>query len=193
MSPEGWHVLLALCAVSAAAAVARAQFTATPAAPLEGQPGKDALWVPTPPELVERMLDVARVGADDYVVDLGSGDGRIAIAAARRGARAVGIEFDPGLVELSQRTAQAAGLAERVAFVRGDLFEADLSQASVVALFLLPQNLQRLSPKLRALAPGTRIVSNRFELEGWRAEAVSRVGGDSPGCCTAVLYVVPDR
>jgi SAM-dependent methyltransferase len=184
------HTFLALCALAAAAAIARAQFGHTRAEPREGQFGKDAIWVPTPPVLVERMLDVARVTSADYVIDLGSGDGRIAIAAARRGARALGVEYDAELIEVSRRGALAGGVADRVTFVQGDLFEADLSQATVVTLFLLPDTLRRLSAKLRALAPGTRIVTNRFEIEGWPAGTVSRIGGNSASDCTAVLYVV---
>jgi SAM-dependent methyltransferase len=185
--------LLVLCGVSAAAAVLRARMADKPREPVEGQAGKDAVWIPTPPALVDRMLDIARVTPDDYVVDLGSGDGRNVIAAARRGARALGVEYDAGLIAVSRRNAVREGVAQRATFVQADLYEADLSGATVLMLFLQPENLRKLSVKLMALEPGTRIVTNRFEIEGWEPDEISRIGGNSPGCCTAVLYVVPER
>lgn len=158
--------------------------------PIEGTPGKDVPWVPTPPELVEKMLDMARVTPQDYVIDLGSGDGRTVIAAAKRGARALGIEFNPRLVEMSQRLAANAGVADRAAFREGDLYEADFSHATVLVLFLMPQNLRELTPKFLELAPGSRIVTNRFAIDGWRHDAHARIGGDSENCCTAYLYTI---
>src|SRR3990172_1040881 len=134
--------------------------------PQVGQAGKDVVWVPTPPELVEAMLDMAKVTPQDYVIDLGSGDGRNVIAAARRGARALGVEYNPKMVALSTRNAAAAGLAGRAAFVEGDMYEADISKASVMALFLLPSNMLQLRPKFLDLRPGSRIVSNTFGIEG---------------------------
>jgi SAM-dependent methyltransferase len=193
MSPEAFHTLLGLCVVSAAAAIARAQRRAKPFEPTEGQRGKDVVWVPTPPELVERMLDIARVTPQDYVIDLGSGDGRNVIAAAKRGAHALGIEYSAQMVEVSRHTAVLAGVADRALFVQGDLYEADISHATVLALFLLPENLGTLSPKFLELAPGTRIVTNRFAIEGWEPDEISRIGGDSASCCTALLYVVPAK
>jgi SAM-dependent methyltransferase len=190
MSPAS-ETLLVLCAVSAAASVLRARFPNKPRAPVEGQRGKDAVWVPTPPALVEKMLDMARVTAADYVIDLGSGDGRNVIAAAMRGARALGVEYDAALIDVSRRDAARAGVADLARFVQGDLYEADLSGATVLMLFLQPDNLRALSAKLAALEPGTRIVTNRFEIEGWKADEIGRIGGDSPDCCTALLYVVP--
>jgi precorrin-6B methylase 2 len=190
MSP-GTETLLVLCAVSAAAGVLRARVGDKPREPLEGQRGKDAVWVPTPPALVEKMLDMASVTATDYVIDLGSGDGRNVIAAAKRGARALGVEYDAALVEVSRRDAARAGVADLATFVQDDMYEADVSAATVVMLFLQPDNLRALSAKLMALKPGTRIVTNRFEIEGWTAQKVERIGGDSPSCCTALLYVVP--
>src|SRR3954451_11599603 len=130
--------------------------------PYEGQPGKDVVWVPTRTALVATMLNLANVTARDFVVDLGSGDGRMVIAAAKRGARALGVEYEPAMVALARRNAAAAGVAERASFVQGDMFEADLSQATVLALFLLPANLRRLAPKFLELPPGTRIVSNTY-------------------------------
>ena len=193
MPAELLHVFLALCAASAVAGAISARTPDRPREPAEGQRGKDAAWVPTPSVLVEAMLDLARVTADDYVVDLGCGDGRTVIAAAKRGARALGVEFDAALVALSRRTAASEGVAAGVTFVEGDLYEADIAEATVVMLFLLPDVLRELAPKLLALKPGTRIVTNRFEIEGWEPAEMRRVGGDTPSCCTALLYVVPER
>ena len=161
--------------------------------PYEGQPGKDVVWVPTPEALVEKMLDMAKVTRRDYMIDLGSGDGRNVIAAARRGARALGVEYDTGLVELSRRNAAAAGVARRARFVRGDMYEADISKATVLALFLLPENLQQLKPKFARLRPGTRIVSNAYEIPGWKAVEVGSSDGDCGSWCIAYSYVIPPR
>lgn len=136
----------------------------------------DIHYVPTPNDVVRAMLDIAHVGPRDVVYDLGSGDGRIVIAAARRGARGVGIELDPSLVAEANRNATRAGVAERVHFIVGDIFEADLSHASVVTLYLLTSINERLRPKLlRELAPGSRIVSHRFKMGDWEPEAGRRV------------------
>jgi SAM-dependent methyltransferase len=190
MSPEALHTLLALCVVSAGASVARARMRGKPFDPIEGVPGKDIPWVPTPPALVEKMLDVARVTSQDYVIDLGSGDGRTVIAAARRGARGLGVEFNPQLIDVSKRAAIKARVAERVEFVQGDLYQADFSRATVLILFLLPDNLRELTPKFLALEPGSRIVTNRFAIDGWHPDERVRIGGDSDDCCTAYLYTV---
>jgi SAM-dependent methyltransferase len=190
MSPEAIETFLALCLVSAAAGAARAKIAEKPREPIEGQPGKDLVWVATPPALVEKMLDMAAVTRDDYVVDLGSGDGRNVIAAAKRGARAVGVEYDAALIERSQAQALREGVANRATFVRADLFEFDFADASVLALFLLPDVLGKLEPKLRRLRAGTRIVINRYGIPGWEPREVCRIGGDTPDCCTALLYVV---
>src|SRR6186997_2641214 len=135
--------------------------------PYVGQPGKDVIWVPTPQVLVEKMLDMARVTPQDYVMDLGSGDGRNVIAAAKRGARALGVEYNQDMVDLSKRRASEASVTDKAQFVQGDMYEADISKASVMALFLLPQNLNKLRPKFLALKPGSRIVSNTFTIENW--------------------------
>lgn len=184
------NIFLGLCAVSAAAGAIRARFPARPRNPLEGQSGKDLVWVPTPPALVEEMLDMACVTANDYVIDLGSGDGRLIIAAAKRGARGLGIEYDAKLLEASRRTAADQGVADLATFVQGDLYEADLSQATVLTLFLLPDALRRLAPKFGRLRPGTRIVTNRYGIEGWPADRCERFGGSSETHRTALLYTV---
>ena len=161
--------------------------------PKVGQAGKDVVWVPTPPEMVERMLDLAQVTPRDLVVDLGSGDGRNVIAAAKRGARALGVEYNPDLVELSRQHASQAGVADKATFVQGDMYEADFSEATVLALFLLPQNLQKLMPKFEELKPGTRIVANTFGLSGWTPDATTRMEEGCRSWCEAMLYIVPAR
>jgi hypothetical protein len=158
--------------------------------PYVGQPGKDVIWVPTPHVLVEKMLDMARVTPQDYVMDLGSGDGRNVIAAAKRGARALGVEYDRALYEVALKNAREAGVAERARFVEGDMFEADVSAATVLALFLLPDNLQKLKPKFERMKPGTRIVTNGFPIDGWSAKETATVEGDCGSWCTAYLYIV---
>ena len=158
--------------------------------PYVGQPGKDVIWVPTPHVLVEKMLDMARVTPQDYVMDLGSGDGRNVIAAAKRGARALGVEYDRTLYEVALKNAREAGVAERARFVEGDMFEADISAATVLALFLLPDNLQKLRPKFERMKPGTRIVTNGFPIDGWSAKETGTADGDCGSWCTAYLYIV---
>jgi precorrin-6B methylase 2 len=161
--------------------------------PTPGQAGKDVVWVPTPQELVEKMLDMAKVTPQDIVIDLGSGDGRNVIAAAKRGARAYGFEFNPEMVALSRRKAQEAGVADRATFIEGDMYEADISKATVLALFLLPSNLDKLAPKFLSLRPGTRMVNNTFQVTGWEADASETVEGSCTSWCTSHLNIVPAR
>ncbi len=161
--------------------------------PKVGQAGKDVVWVPSPPEMVERMLDLAKVTTQDLVVDLGSGDGRNVIAAAKRGARGLGVEFNPDLVELSKRTAATEGVGDRATFIQGDMYEADISEATVLALFLLPENLRKLTPKFLDLKPGTRIVANTFGISGWDAVESVRIEGDCRSWCEAMLYIIPAK
>ena len=160
--------------------------------PQVGQKGKDSVWVPTSPELVEKMLDLAKVTADDFLIDLGSGDGRMVIAAAKRGARALGVEFNADMVKLSTQRAIEAGVGDRATFVEGDMFEADISKATVLALFLMPENLRRLEPKFRALPPGTRIVVNTFGIPEWTPDVTETID-NCTSWCTAMLYKVPPR
>ena len=159
--------------------------------PYEGQPGKDVVWVPTPPALIEKILDLAGVTSRDFVVDLGSGDGRLVIAAARRGARALGVEYDSDMVVLSRRNALAAGVADKARFEQGDMYEADFSRASVLALFLLPTNLRKLAPKFLEMPAGTRIVNNAYKIEGWEEDGSIPAEGYCVTWCTAYLYIVP--
>jgi 2-polyprenyl-3-methyl-5-hydroxy-6-metoxy-1,4-benzoquinol methylase len=158
--------------------------------PSVGQKGKDVVWVPTPQVVVDKMLDIAGMTARDYVMDLGSGDGRLVITAAKRGARALGIEYNPDMVELARRNAEKAGVAGRAKFVKADLFETDFSEATVITMFLLPDINLRLRPKLLRLKPGTRIVSNTFTMAEWKPDATADLGTEA-GCnaswCTALL------
>ncbi len=182
---------IALFVAAAFAATAAAQ-QAQPYEPTVGQEGKDVVWVPTPPELVEKMLDVAKVTPQDYVMDLGSGDGRNVIAAAKRGATALGVEYNPDMVELSKRNAAAAGVSGKASFVQGDMYEADISKANVMALFLLPSNMNRLQSKFFNLAPGSRIVSNTFGMDGWTAD-VTETRPDCTAWCNVLLWIVPAK
>ncbi|MGE3176729.1 MAG: class I SAM-dependent methyltransferase [Vicinamibacterales bacterium] len=165
---------------------------AGPDAPRLNQPGKDVQWVPTPGPLVDKMLDLAGVGPNDRTVDLGSGDGVLVIAAAKRGARARGIEYDPKLVEYSRRNARAAGVAGRTRFDRGDIFETDFSDATVVTTFLLPSMNFRLRPRFLAMKPGTRIVANTFGIGDWQADETTTIE-PCERWCTAMLWIVPAR
>src|SRR4029453_9987339 len=157
---------------------AYAQGTATGQKPFEpqvGQAGKDVVWVPTPQAVVDKMLAMAHVTKSDVVYDLGSGDGRTVISAAKLGARAYGIEYNPDMVTLSQNNAKAAGVADRATFEKADLFETDLSKANVITMFLLPSINLKLRPKILDLKPGTRIVSNTFTMEDWQADETATV------------------
>ena len=161
--------------------------------PQVGQAGKDVVWVPTPPELVEKMLDLAAVTPQDFVIDLGSGDGRNVIGAAKRGAQALGVEYNPDMVALSKKNAAAAGVSDKATFLEGDMYEADISKASVMALFLLPSNMLQLRQKFLDLRPGSRIVSNTFGIEGWTPDETVMMDGDCSAWCTALLWIVPAK
>src|SRR5438093_1019416 len=160
--------------------------------PHVGQEGKDVIWVPTPQALVDKMLDMAKVTPKDYVIDLGSGDGRTVITAAKRGAKALGIEYNPDMVELSKRNAAKEGVTDKATFMKADLFESDFSQAQVITMFLLPSINIKLRPKILNLKPGTRIVSNTFDMEDWKPDESSSVEG-CMNWCTAHLWIVPAK
>jgi precorrin-6B methylase 2 len=162
------------------------------APPTPGQPGKDVVWVPTSLELVEKMLDMAEVRPNDFVIDLGSGDGRSVIAAAKRGARALGVEFNPDLVELSRQRAAVARVSDKATFVQGDMYAADVSQATVLALFLTPEVLDRMTDKFLAMKPGARIVLNTFPVTDWEPDATETIA-PCKAWCTAILVIVPAR
>ena len=190
------RVILSLMALTFTASVALAQGTATGQKPFEpqvGQAGKDVVWVPTPQAVVDKMLDMAKLTKDDIHYDLGSGDGRTVITAAKRGARAFGIEYNPDMVTLSQNNAKAAGVADRATFVKADLFETDFSKATVVTMFLLPSINMKLRPKILDMKPGTRIVANTFTMEDWQADQTETVTGDCVSWCTALLWIVPAK
>jgi SAM-dependent methyltransferase len=180
-------VLLFLLATIAPASAQQSAFK-----PEVGQAGKDVVWVPTPEVTVERMLDIAKVTPQDLVIDLGSGDGRNVIGAAKRGATALGVEYNPDMVALSKRLAMEAGGADKAQFVQGDMFGADISKANVMALFLLPSNLLRLREKFLELRPGSRIVSNTFSIQDWTADETVTVE-NCEQWCTVMLYIVPAK
>ncbi len=159
--------------------------------PTVGQDGKDVVWVPSPQALVDKMLDMAKVTTADFVMDLGSGDGRTVITAAKRGVRAMGVEYNPDLVALSRRNAAAAGVADKATFVHADIFQTDISKATVITLFLLPDLNVRLRPTILALKPGTRVVSNSFRMGDWEPDESLELGCDT--WCTAFFWVVPAK
>jgi len=174
-----WHRHAAAVLVAALATLpAAAQGPAQVYEPQVGQAGKDVIWVPTPDAVVERMLRMAQVTASDTVVDLGAGDGKIAIAAAKHfGARALGIEFNPDMVAFARRAAERAGVAGRARIVQGDIFATDFSKATVVTMYLLPALNLRLRPTLLALRPGTRIVSHSFGMDDWEPDELTTLDG----------------
>ena len=180
---------LAICPPAGFAQKTTDQGAAKPAEesfePYSGQPGKDVVWVPTPPEVVEAMLDMAKVKQGDKLVDLGSGDGRIAIAAAKRGAQAMGVEYNPKMVQVSERNAAREGV-KNVRFVQGDLFETDFSDADVVTMYLLPMLNEKLRPQLLKMKPGTRLASHQFTMGNWRPDEKRTIGGHD-----ALFWVVP--
>jgi precorrin-6B methylase 2 len=187
--------LLALALLFAAAGSIAQEKAAEPFKPEVGQEGKDVIWVPTPQPLVDRMLNLARLTPKDYLIDLGSGDGRTVITAAKRGARALGVEYNPDMVALSRRRAAEAGVGDRARFVNGDIFETDFSAASVITLFLLPDLNIKLRPKILDMKPGTRVVSNSFTMEEWQADQIANATR-AEGCenyCTAYLWIVPAK
>jgi len=189
------HWLLALClSLISADVFAQAQTAKDEYKPQVGQEGKDVVWVPTPQSLVDKMLDMAKVTPQDYVIDLGSGDGRTVITAAKRGAKALGIEYNPDMVELSKRAADKEGVTDKAQFVKADIFESDFSQATVITMFLLPEINLRLRPKILDLKPGTRIVSNSFTMGEWQDDETATVGGaNCTNWCTAHFWIVPAK
>jgi hypothetical protein len=189
-------IAAAIAALGFTAALA-AQATSTqkpkPFEPSVGQAGKDVVWVPTPQPLVEKMLDMAKVTPQDFVMDLGSGDGRTVITAAKRGARALGIEYNPDMVELSRKNAAAAGVSERATFQQADIFETDFSKATVITLFLLPDLNLKLRPKILEMRPGTRIVSNSFTMDDWEPDQTAEVTEGCTSWCRALMWIVPAK
>ena len=189
--PVAW---LAIAVLLGALGITRSSAQAFPpspqpanAAPTIGQVSKDSVWVPTPERLIRRMLQLADVTPRDTVLDLGSGDGRVPIHAAKHfGARAIGVELEANLIRVSNEAARANGVADRVRFLRQDLFDADLAQASVITLYISPGVMTKLKPRLLALKPGTRIVSHQFTLDDWEPDESIRSEGRM-----GYLWVVP--
>jgi hypothetical protein len=183
-----------LFAASSALALGQAQPKQPAFEPQVGQEGKDVVWVPTPQPVVDKMLDMAKVTSKDSVIDLGSGDGRTVITAAKRGARAMGIEYNPDMVELSRRNARTERVTDKATFTQADLFTTDLSKATVITMFLLPDINLKLRPKILKLKPGTRIVSNTFTMGDWQPDQTATVSAEA-GCntswCTALFWIVP--
>ena len=182
--------LVALTAFTLAAPFAHAQTPSDKGGfePVVGQSGKDVIWVPTPLTLIDKMLEMAKVTPNDYLVDLGSGDGRTVIAAARRGVRALGLEYNPDMVALSEREAQKAGVTDKAAFQRADIFTTDFTRATVVTMYLLPSLNLKLRPQLLDMKPGTRLVSHAFSMGDWEPDE-SAYAEDR----RAMLWIVPAK
>lgn len=196
------RILTAACAIGLLAPLAvqaqPVQATKDPSAvpdyvPRSGQPGKDVVWVPTQQILIDRMFQMARLTKDDYLIDLGSGDGRTVISAAKRGVRALGIEYNPDLVTLSKRTAEAEGVTDKARFVEGDIFETNFSDATVLTLFLLPELNLKLRPMILNMKPGTRVVSNTFMMDDWEPDETAVVAENCSSYCRAYHWVVPAK
>jgi hypothetical protein len=161
--------------------------------PQSGQEGKDVVWVPTPKLLVDKMLDMAKITSSDYLIDLGSGDGRTVITSAKRGTRAKGIEYNPDMVALSKKNAASEGVNDKAEFIQADLFETDLTKATVITLFLLPEINLRLRPIILELKPGTRIVSNTFTMEDWVPDDTTNAEEADSYWNTAYMWIVPAK
>lgn len=186
-------VLLALNVAHAQPAGKEAAAASKEFTPEVGQAGKDVVWVPTPQTLVNKLLDMTKLTPKDILYDLGSGDGRTVITAAKRGARAYGIEYNPDMVELSKRNAAIEGVSDKATFEKADIFESDFSKATVITLFLLPSLNMKLRPTLLNMKPGTRVAANSFDMGDWKPDQTARVEGDCGAWCTAYLWIVPAK
>jgi len=186
-------LLALLLSLGAASVYAQAQPAKQQFEPRIGQEGKDVVWVPTPQAVVDKMLGLAKITPKDYLIDLGSGDGRTVITAAKHGAKAVGIEYNPDMVELSKRNAAREGVSDKATFMKADLFASDFSQATVITMFLLPDINLKLRPKILDMKPGTRVVSNTFTMGDWAADETATVTDDCISYCTALLWIVPAK
>ena len=194
MCREASRVIAVVAGLALFSATASAQTGQKPPyEPQVGQAGKDVVWVPTPQVLVNKMLDMAKVTPQDLVIDLGSGDGRTVITAAKRGATAMGVEYNPDMVTLSEFNAKQQGATAKATFIKGDIFEYDFSKANVVTMFLLPSINMKLRPKILDMRPGTRIVTNSFTMEDWEADQSETVTEDCTSWCTAHLWIVPAK
>lgn len=180
---------LAVFTLSAPFAYAQAPVETKPGfEPQVGQSGKDVIWVPTPLTLIDKMLEMAKLTPSDYLVDLGSGDGRTVIAAAKRGTRALGLEYNPDMVAVSEREAQKAGVTDKASFQRADIFVTDFTRATVVTMYLLPSLNMKLRPQLLDMKPGTRLVSHAFSMGDWEPDE-SAYSEDR----RAMLWIVPAK
>jgi hypothetical protein len=179
-------IAAALFALPAAAQNASKESASKEYTPQVGQEGKDVIWVPTPQALVERMLDMAKLTPKDIHYDLGSGDGRTVITAAKRGVQAYGVEFNPDMVKLSERAAAKEGVSDKAKFIHGDIFQTDFSSATVLTLYLLPSLNVKLRPTILRMTPGTRVVSHAFSMDDWQPDQTDNVEGR-----TAYMWIVP--
>ena len=161
--------------------------------PEPGQEGKDVRWFPTPQTLIDKMLDMAKITPADYLIDLGSGEGRVVISAAKRGLHATGIEYNHDLVELSRKNAEKEGVSNRTKFIEADLFGYDFSKATVITIFLLPEINLRLRPKLLNMKPGTRIISTTFTMQDWQQDDMVKIADNASQWTTAYLWIVPEK
>jgi len=186
-------ISLAILYLTSAGLLAQENKSSTGYEPHIGQQGKDVVWVPTPQELVDKMLEIAKVTPDDYIIDLGSGDGRTVITAAKLGATALGVEYNPDMVTLSKENAAKDGVTEKAQFIKADLYETDLSKATVITMFLLPEINLKLRPRLLDLKPGTRIVSNTFTMGEWKADLEATTEENWNSWNTAFLWIVPAK
>jgi precorrin-6B methylase 2 len=182
---------LVLCLFFVVHGVAHCQENVRKFTPVEGQEGKNVPWIPTPQILVDKMLDMAEITSSDFLIDLGSGDGRLVITAAKRGTKALGIEYNPEFVALAKDNAEKAGVASMVQFEKADVFEYDFSKATVLTMFLLPELNIKLRPKILNMKPGTRIITNTFTMQDWKADET--VSTDRPGdrWNKAYMWIVP--
>jgi len=157
--------------------------------PSYGQAGKDVIWIPTPDALVTRMLAVAKVTRDDLVYDLGAGDGKIPIAAAKQfGAKAVGIEYNPDMAGLARRNAERAGVTDKVSIITGDIFKEDFTKATVITMYLLPALNLQLRPQILEMKPGTRVVAHAFNMGEWEPDEAFQVESRD-----GYLWIVPAK
>ncbi len=170
--------LFAIAAVAALLSSPAAAQTGKEYQPQVGQQGKDVIWVPTPDEVVDRMLTMAQTKPSDYVVDLGAGDGKIAIAAAKKfGAKSLGIEYNPDMAKHAQGNVEKAGVTDKARILQGDIFATDFKSATVVTMYLLPALNLKLRPTILAMKPGTRVVSHSFTMDDWEADETSNMDG----------------
>jgi hypothetical protein len=181
------HLLAAFTAVAALLSGAAAAQSARPYEPQVGQQGKDVIWVPTPDDIVERMLRMAQAGPNDYVIDLGAGDGKIAIMAAKKfGAKSLGIEYNPEFAKYAQENVVKAGVADKARVQQGDIFATDFKSATVLTMYLLPALNLKLRPTILTMKPGTRVVSHSFTMDDWEADEISNLDGRR-----AYFWIVP--